>query len=149
MRGAFASLILPLAGFFLGTLHTVAVAQLSSIDVTIRNVQLTYGNVGELSLAEIDQLEALMKGWFEDFYSIDNERRQLDEGEGGGGRALQRDLVRNMRTTMSILAQDVAVASNTITFDQQMQYEALEGAEEPEYYLTLPYRNIIANGQLG
>lgn len=52
---------------------------------------------------------------------------------------------------MAIQIQDFDSASNanTITFDQQMKYVALEGAESPEFYLTLPYRNIIANGQLG
>lgn len=56
--------------------------------------------------------------------------------------------MRNMQA-MAMLSQDEVDGSNTITFNKSMQYEAFDGATETEFYLTLPYRSSIANGQLG
>ena len=121
-----------------------------SVDVSFSNVQIEYENVTLLSLEEITQLEDITEEWFDGFYN-----------ENGGGRRsmlmvhshtttrdLQRNLVRNMVSSMAIEEQEVLDGSNTITFTQQMMYEALPGASEPEVYLDLAYRNIVAIGQL-
>ena len=87
------------------------------VDVSFSSVQIVYQNVGVLSLEEITQLEDITEGWFDGFYNENVE------------------LVQNMESSMTIEDQEVLDGSNTITFMQQLKYDALPGADMPETIL--------------
>jgi len=126
--------------------------------VRIPNAQVVYENVGQLTMPELRQVEELTEGWFDDFYNNntipgEDQRRRLRSlvrttGRSGTGRNLQRGFVRNMVSSMTIEDQEVQNGRNTVTFTQQMTYVTLPGASDPEVYLSLPYRNTVAIGQL-
>ena len=119
------------------------------VDVIIQNITIIYRNVGRLQQADFRDLESLTETWFDAFYN-NEEIRQLQHGRDLQGDA-KGDLVQNMESSMLVQWQDPDddTGKNTITFDQQLKYVALPGASEPEFYVVAPYRDTIANGQLG
>lgn len=105
--------------------------------------------MGELSSADLTQLGTLTESWFNEFFQPEKARRELIRTGGGRGRELEVALVRGMNSTIAIQSQQVTGGNNVISYDQQLNYVASIGAEEPQQYATLPFRNIIANGEYG
>jgi hypothetical protein len=121
--------------------------QTMPVNISFEDLRIDYDNVGELSSSDFRQLELVTETWFDEFFQTSASRRELRTGDSS--RELQRSMVQNMSTTIAIQNQVVASGINTVYYNQQLTYVAYPGADEPKSYVTLPYRNIIANGDLG
>ena len=134
------------------------------VDIMIKGMQITFTQVKELTPQEFRDLESLTQTWFDGFYNTNSStdfgvRRRLRnngsirQDNGFTRRNLQGSTnVRNMESTMTIQSQktDTVAVTNTITYDQALKYVSIgEKAQGPEYYATLPYRNVVSSGQYG
>lgn len=109
------------------------------VDVVIKNINIVFSNVSQLSDAETVQFELVTDTWFNEFYAT-MRRRVLRNSRG-----LQRDLVKNMNSTIMFQKQQVISGNNTITYDQRLNYTALPGASSSSEYVTLPFPDMKAN----
>ena len=89
-----------------------------------------------MNIQEIETFENLTKVWYEGFFQTSQLRRSLQQSE-----TEQTGDVRNMTTQISVTGQVLSDSANTVTFDQTLEYLALEGALNAEEYVVLPYLN--------
>jgi len=115
-------------------------------------ITLEFVRVRKLTGKEIEKFEALMEDWFEGFF---RER-------SGPQRKIQGDsapvAVRDMATNITVTDQDLVAGDaaegrlydvNTITYDQTIEYLALENALRPKQYIELPFLNLDENEEFG
>jgi len=100
------------------------------VEEKIDGVTLILNGAKEMSLQETVMFEQLTEDWFEGFFRK-NPLQTVDIGE--------------VKTSISVVRQDVTDSGNTITVDQTIAYLALDGALEPEDYLIVPYLHAQEN----
>jgi len=110
------------------------------------SVALEFTRAEELDEAEIDKFETLTKDWFEGFFQARTGRRKLQTSVG----------LRNMKTNITITGQKFLEANaangrpdnvNTITYNQTIEYFALENAQTPKEYIEMPFEDSGAKSQ--
>ena len=90
----------------------------------------------EMNGQEIETFQNLTKVWYEGFFQTSQLQRSLQQSE-----TEQTGDVRNMTTQISVTGQVLSDSANTVTFDQTLEYLALEGALNADEYVVLPYLN--------
>jgi hypothetical protein len=114
----------------------------SPVNFTAQNVRVIYEGVGELSNDDLRGVEIVTSSWYTEFFAERESARRR--------RNLQTTVaVKDMETTIEVTGQDASNGANTVTYTQKISYIALDGALPPIQYITLPFRNDMANVDYG
>jgi hypothetical protein len=121
---------------------------------------MVFVGVGTIPTTDASQLLVDMKDWFEDYYNKDpnaTQQRTLQQQQQMH-RGLQHvqqvrvPEIRNMDVTYTILTQDVKMTkngnSNTVSYTQNLTYDATSNARNAEYYTLLPFADTSYKTEL-
>jgi hypothetical protein len=130
-----------------------------SVNIDQQSYMIFVG-VGTIPTTDVSQLLIDMKDWFEDYYNKDpnaTQQRTLQQQQQMH-RGLQQvqqvrePEIRNMEVTYTILTQDVKmtnnVNSNTVSYTQNLTYDATTNAKNAEYYTLLPFADTSYKTEL-
>ena len=117
------------------------------------NVQISFKGVGTISLTDLSTLQSIMEEWFEAYFNDEvaaSEQRYLREEPYHRRMLQQLPAIQDMKTVVDVTTQDTSTmsGSNTITYTQNLNYDAASDAREPEDYVLLPFVDTTYNSEL-